>query len=68
MCVCVCVCVYVCVFGSMQFDTVARGEVSQMLASATSKWELDREAWAASLVLRIRTGPECPEDNLMELV
>ena len=35
---------------------------------ATSKWGLGREAWAASSVLRVRTGPECPEDNLRELM
>ena len=28
---------------------------------------LDKEARAASLVLRVRTGPECPKDNLREL-
>ena len=28
---------------------------------------LDRETWAASSVLRVRTRPECPEDNLREL-
>ena len=36
-----------------------------MLASATSKRKLNREAWAA--LLRVRTRPECPEDNLREL-
>ena len=36
-----------------------------MLASTTSKWGLDREALAA--LLRVRTGPECPEGNLSEL-
>ena len=36
-----------------------------MLASATSKRRLNREAWAA--LLRVRTRPECPEDNLREL-
>ena len=40
-------------------------EAAQMLSSTTSKGELDREAWAA--LLRVRTGPECPEDNLREL-
>jgi len=30
-----------------------------VLASTTSKWGLNREAWAA--LLRVRTGPECPE-------
>ena len=42
------------------------GEVAQMLMAATSEWGLGREMWAASLVLRVRTGPECPEDNLRE--
>ena len=41
------------------------GEVAQTLASATSKWRLNRKAWDA--LLRVRTGPECPEDNLREL-
>ena len=36
-----------------------------MLASATSKRGLNREAQAA--LLGVRTGPECPEDNLREL-
>ena len=40
-------------------------EVSQTLASATSKRGLNREAWAA--LLRVGTMPECPEDNLREL-
>ena len=40
-------------------------EVAQMLASATSKRGLNREAQAA--LLGVRTGPECPEDNLREL-
>ena len=37
-------------------------EAAQMAASTTSKWGLDREALAA--LLRVRTGPECPEGNL----
>ena len=41
------------------------GEAAQMPAPATSKWELGREARAA--LLRVRTGPECPEGNLREL-
>ena len=41
------------------------GEAEQTLASTTSKRGLDREAWAA--LLRVRTGPECPEGNLREL-
>ena len=40
-------------------------EAAQTLASTTSKWGLDREAWAA--LLRVRTGPESPEGNLREL-
>ena len=41
------------------------GEAAQTPASATSKWGLGREAHAA--LLRVRTGPECPEGNLREL-
>ena len=41
------------------------GEAVQTFASATSKWGLSREARAA--LLRVRTGPECPEGNLREL-
>ena len=45
------------------------GKAAQTLASTISKrggaGGLDREAWAA--LLRVRTGPECPEDNLREL-
>ena len=40
-------------------------EVPQMLASAASKWGLNREDRVA--LLRVRTGPECPEGNLREL-
>ena len=36
-----------------------------MPAPATSKLGLGREAQAA--LLRVRTGPECPEGNLREL-
>ena len=35
---------------------------AQMLASPTSKQGLDRKVWAS--LLRVRTGPECPEGNL----
>ena len=41
------------------------GETVQMPAPATSKWVLGREAWAS--LLRVRTGPECPEGSLREL-
>ena len=41
------------------------GEAAQMPAFTTSKRGLGRESWAA--LLRVRTGPECPEGNLREL-
>ena len=40
-------------------------EAAQTPAPETSKWGLCREVQAAWL--RVRTGPECPEDNLREL-
>ena len=40
-------------------------EVAQTLTFTTIKWGLNREARAA--LLRVRTGPECPEGNLREL-
>ena len=40
-------------------------EAVQMPVPTTSKWGLGREAQAA--LLRVRTGPECPEGNLREL-
>ena len=43
-------------------------EVTQMFLFTTREWGLGKEVWAASLVLRVRTGPECPEDNLGELM
>ena len=49
----------------MCLTTTPSREVAQMLASATSKWGLNREARAA--LLMERTRPECPEDNLREL-
>ena len=45
----------------------ASREVTQRLMSTTSEQRLDREAQAASWVLRVRTRPECPEDHLREL-
>ena len=41
------------------------GESAQTPAFATRKWGLGRETRAA--LLRVRTGPECPEGNLREL-
>ena len=49
----------------MCLTTTPSREVAQMLASATSKLRLNRKAWAA--LLRVRTRPECPENNLREL-
>ena len=40
-------------------------EAVQTPASANSKWGLGREMRA--VLLRVRTGPECPEGNLREL-
>ena len=40
-------------------------EAAQMPAPPTSKQGLGREVQAA--LLRVRTGPECPEGNLREL-
>ena len=53
--------------GSFQILTATPSrEVAQTLASATSKQGLNRETRAA--LLRVGTGPECPEDNLRELM
>ena len=41
-------------------------EAVQRPASAPNKRGLGREVWAA-LLLRVRTQPECPEDNPREL-
>ena len=49
----------------MCLTAIPRGEVAQMLASATSKRGLNREVRAA--LLRVRTWPECLEGNLREL-
>ena len=51
----------------MHLTTTVSREVAQTLAFATSEWGLGREAWTASSVFRIRTGLDCPEDNLREL-
>ena len=45
----------------------ASREAAQMLTSTASQWREDREGRAATLVLRVRTRSECPEDNLREL-
>ena len=44
------------------------GEIAQKLVSTTSNWGLGREECTASLLLQLRIGPECPEDNLRELM
>ena len=49
----------------MCLTTTPSREVAQMLSSTTRKQGLNREPGAP--LLRVRTGPECPEDNLREL-
>ena len=51
---------------TMCLTTTPSGEVAQALTPTTNKQRLNREAQAASL--RVRTRPECPEDNLRELM
>ena len=41
------------------------GEVAQILTTASSKQGLNREVPA--VLLRVRTRPKCPEDNLRDL-
>ena len=48
-----------------RLTTTPSNKVAQMLASTSSEWGLNKEAQAA--LLRVRTGPECLEDNLREL-
>ena len=48
--------------------TLRDGEVEQTLVSDTCEWGLGREAGPATSVLRVRTWPECPEDNLGEIM
>ena len=52
----------------MHLTAIANGEVAQMAPVTASEWVLGREVWEASSVLRVRTRPECPEDNLRELM
>ena len=52
---------------NMCLTTTISREVAQPLTSTSSDWGLGREAWAALLVLRVRTGLECPEENLKGL-
>ena len=53
---------------NMHLTTPTTREVTLMFASTSSEWGLGRQAQAASLVLRVRTGPEFPEGNLRELM
>ena len=50
----------------MHLTATPSGEVAQTLVSTTSKWGPNREVRAA--LVNVRTGPECPEDNLRELM
>lgn len=45
----------------------ASAGAAQMLQAARSKWGRDREAWAASSVLRVKTKLECPDNNMRGL-
>ena len=49
----------------MRLTATFSREVAQTLSFATSQRGLNREVRAA--LLRVRTWPECPEDNLREL-
>ena len=49
----------------MHLTATLSREVAQMLASTTSKQGLNREERAT--LLRVRTGPECPKENLRKL-
>jgi len=51
----------------MHLTTNTCREEVQTFMSTSNEWGMGREAWAASLVLRLRTGPECPEYKLREL-
>ena len=46
--------------------TTPSRKVPQTLSSTTSKWGQDGEEQEA--LLRVRTGPECPEGNWRELM
>ena len=48
----------------MRLTATFSREVAQTLSFATSQRGLNREVRAA--LLRVRTGPECPEDNQRE--
>ena len=49
----------------MRLTTTPSRVVAQTLESTSSKRGLNREVQTA--LLRVRTRPECPEDNLREL-
>ena len=49
----------------MRLTATASREVAQTLASTTSKQGLNREV--KGVLLRVKTGPECPEDSLRKL-
>ena len=49
----------------MSLKATPSGEAAQMLTLTTSKQGLDREAWAALLMVMIR--PKCPECNQSKL-
>ena len=50
----------------MRLTATPSGKVAQTPVSTTSEQGLNREVQVA--FLRVRTGPECPEDSLRELM
>ena len=52
----------------MHLTTTTCRKVTQTLVPISRELGLGREAWAASLVLRVKTRFECPEDNLRGLI
>ena len=51
----------------IHLTTIPSGEVARMLTSTTSEWGLGAEQGGTGCMPRVRTRPECPEDNLREL-
>ena len=50
---------------NMRLTATPNGEVAQTLVPASSE---GAEQGGVGCMLRVRTGPECPEDNLRELM
>ena len=50
----------------MHLSATPSGEVAKTPTPTTSNWGLNREVWVS--LLRVSTWPECPEDNLREVM